>query len=204
MLTALRVAKFAAIGKHKDGGGLYLQVTSGKAGIAKSWLLRFTSPETRKGRWQGLGRFPQVSLREAREARDKALALVRSGIDPIEERKRQRAGASTLRTYASPVFGSLPVAAISTEHVLAALKPVWLTKPATASRARQRIERVLAFARVRGYCQGENPARWRDHLDQLLPKPSKVRAQGHHAATDYRDLPEFMAQLLGRSESHNP
>jgi len=68
-------------------------VTAGKAGIAKSWLLRFTSPETHKGRWQGLGRFPQVSLAEARKARDRALALVRNGIDPIEERARQRAGA---------------------------------------------------------------------------------------------------------------
>src|SRR5215813_12435841 len=97
MLTALGVAKIAAIGKHKDGGGLYLQVTSGKAGIGKSWLLRFTSPVTHKERSQGLGSWPQVSLAEARRARDKALALVRDGIDPIDERERRRAGADAAR-----------------------------------------------------------------------------------------------------------
>src|SRR4029453_17838214 len=97
MLTALRVAKIAAIGKHKDGGGLYLQVTSGKAGVGKSWLLRFTNPATRKERSQGFGAYPQVSLAEARKARDKALALVRSGIDPIDARERQRAGADAAK-----------------------------------------------------------------------------------------------------------
>jgi hypothetical protein len=78
---------------------------------------------------------------------------------------------NSLRDYASPSLGALPVDEITTEHVLECLKPAWFTRPETASRVRQRIERILDWARVRGFRQGENPARWRGHLDHLLPLP---------------------------------
>jgi integrase len=109
---------------------------------------------------------------------------------------------STLETYAAPIFGSLPVAAIDTGFVMRAIEPIWTTKPETASRLRGRIESVLDWARVRGYREGENPARWRGHLDQLLPARSKVRTVKHHAALPWRDVPTFMQYLNGFPAGH--
>jgi len=104
---------------------------------------------------------------------------------------------NTLASYAYPHFGDVPVAQIETSHVLAALEPIWTAKPETASRVRGRIENVLDAAKVQGARSGENPARWRGHLDHILPKPEKL-ARGHHAALPYADLPAFMAELAGR------
>src|SRR5262249_42485985 len=75
------------------------------------------------------------------------------------------------------------------------LEPIWTTKAETASRLRQRIEKVIDFAKVRGYREGENPARWRGHLDKLLPATSKVRKVQHHAALPYAELPAFLTRL---------
>jgi hypothetical protein len=114
--------------------------------------------------------------------------------------KHRQQWANTLRTYASPVFGSLPVEAITTEHVVEALRPIWLEKTETASRLRQRIERVLSWAAVQKFRQSENPARWRGHLDHLLPPPAKIRRVTRHSAMDYRDAPDFMARLRERDD----
>src|SRR5437762_11476415 len=76
-----------------------------------------------------------------------------------------------------------------------ALEPIWNHKPETASRVRGRIESILDWATARGYRQGENPARWRGHLENLLPKRSKVRRVEHHAALPYAQIGAFMAQL---------
>ena len=89
--------------------------------------------------------------------------------------------------------------AIDTVLVLKVLEPIWSTKPETAGRVRGRIEAVLDWAKVRGYRDGENPARWRGHLDKLLPNRRKVRAVKNHAAMPYRDMPEFMAELRDRT-----
>jgi integrase len=107
---------------------------------------------------------------------------------------------STLRTYASPVLGAVPVEQITTEKVLEALRPLWLKKPETASRVRQRIERVLDAARVQGLRGGENPARWRGHLDHLLPPKGRIAKVEHHAAMPYHDVLNLMAQLRDRTE----
>lgn len=88
--------------------------------------------------------------------------------------------------------------AIDTALVLNVLEPIWATKPETASRVRQRIENILDFAKVRGYRDGENPARWRGHLDKLLPASSKVRAVEHLASLPYSELPLFLACLRTR------
>ncbi len=101
----------------------------------------------------------------------------------------------TLSTYAEPIIGGLPVQTIDTALVLKVLEPIWTDKPETASRLRGRIESVLDWAKVRGYRQGENPARWRGHLDKLLPAPAKIRRVEHHAALAYAELPDFMAAL---------
>jgi integrase len=87
------------------------------------------------------------------------------------------------------------VSEIGLYDVLAILKPVWNTKPETASRLRGRLERVLAFCKTKGWRTGENPAAWRGNLDTLLPKPSKLKAEAHHAAMAYVDVPAFLAKL---------
>jgi integrase len=106
--------------------------------------------------------------------------------------------ASTLAAYASPVFGTLPVQAVDVGLVTRALEVIWSTKPETASRVRGRIEAVLDWAKVRGYRNGENPARWRGHLDHLLPARTKVRKVEHDAALPYGQIGAFMQALRER------
>lgn len=102
---------------------------------------------------------------------------------------------STLETYVFPIFGKLPVAAIDVGLVMQAVEPIWTAKPETAGRVRGRIESVLDWATARGYRDGENPARWRGHLDNLLPARAKVQRVEHHAALPYGDVGAFMAEL---------
>ena len=105
----------------------------------------------------------------------------------------------TLRDYAYPIIGDLPVGEVNTDLIKQVLKPIWTTKPETASRVRSRMEAVLDWAKVSGFRNGENPARWRGHLDHLLPAPSKVRRVRHHPALPYVDIPEFMEALRARN-----
>jgi integrase len=102
---------------------------------------------------------------------------------------------ATIENYANPVFGDLPVGDVATTHVLAAIEPIWLSKPETASRLRGRIERILDFAKTRGWRSGENPAAWKGHLALTLPARSKVRKVEHHAALPWRDIGDFMLTL---------
>lgn len=105
---------------------------------------------------------------------------------------------ATLETYAYPVLGNLPVASIDTAFVMQCLSPIWITKNETASRLRGRIEKVLAWATTHGYRHGENPARWRGHLDNLLAAPSDVQEVKHHAALPFKEMGVFMADLRTR------
>lgn len=105
---------------------------------------------------------------------------------------------NTIATYCSPVFGKLPVQLVDVGLVMKVVEPLWISKPETAGRLRGRIERILDWAKVRGYRDGENPARWRGHIDQLLPARGKVARVKHHAALPYSELPVFMAQLKDR------
>jgi integrase len=111
--------------------------------------------------------------------------------------KHRAQWASTIKTYCFSI-ATLPVGTIDTALVVKVLQPIWNTKPETASRLRGRIESVLDWATVRGFRQGENPARWRGHLDKLLPAKNKVRRVEHHAALPYADMPTFMAKLDGQ------
>jgi integrase len=105
---------------------------------------------------------------------------------------------ASLRNNVSPVVGGLPINAIDTALVLRALEPIWTTKPNVANRIRARIESILDWARVRGFREGENPARWRGHLDHLLPRPSKVKAPEHHPSLPYSEMNAFMRRLRER------
>ena len=216
-LTARKV-ETAKAGKYSDGGNLYLIVSPTGS---RKWVLRFTWRGQAKE--MGLGSAASVPLSDARENAASARRKIAQGLNPIEERKRDdgiptfgvmaddvretlSAGfrndkhkaqwKSTLETYAVPLRGK-PVDTIATDDVLAVLKPIWTTKPETASRVRGRIEKVLDAAKAKSFRTGENPARWRGHLDHLLPRPSKL-TRGHHAAMPYENVATFMAKLRER------
>jgi integrase len=218
-LNARSVATITECGRHADGGGLYLSI-SPNGGRRWVFLYRWHGKPTEIG----LGSARDVSLARARELAANARAKLAEGSNPKDVRRS--AGASfgecadqliaamgpswrnkkhaaqwemTLRDYAAPLR-RLPVDKVTTDDVLSVLKPLWHSKPETASRLRGRIERVLDAAKAKGLRIGENPARWRGHLDQLLPKRQQL-TRGHHAAMDYADLPAFMGCLRGREGS---
>jgi len=110
--------------------------------------------------------------------------------------KHREAFLSTLKAHVFAVIGDMDVAAIDTRDVLRAIEPHWTTKAVTIDRTRNRIEQVLDWCVVRGHRPpGTNPARWKGHLDQVLPAPRKLAPVEHHAAMDYRQLPAFMTQV---------
>lgn len=105
---------------------------------------------------------------------------------------------STIATYASPIIGNLPVAAVDTALVVQVLQPIWIEKTETATRLRSRLENILDWATVSHFRKGENPARWRGHLDKLLAKPEKVARVVHHPALPWQEIGAFMAELRQR------
>ncbi|WP_248796823.1 tyrosine-type recombinase/integrase [Pseudomonas sp. MWU13-2105] len=107
---------------------------------------------------------------------------------------------NTLTTYAYPVLENLSAKEVTTEHVLKVLTPIWQVKPETASRVRNRLEMVLDAAKVRGLREGENPARWRGHLDKLLPPRSRVKSVVHHPALPWVEMPAFMKEISKHDE----
>ena len=224
-LSAPTINNKKEAGYYADGGNLYLRIAPGGT---KGWIFRFALDG--KTRDAGLGPYPTVGLKEAREEAHRWRQLVAKGIDPIEARKEEQQAArldalkatsfeqcaeafiesheagwqsekhrrqwrSTLATYVFPVMGKASVGAIDTTLVQKALDPLWTSKPETAVRVRGRIESILDWAKVRGHREGENPARWRGHLDQLLPAKAKVRSVVHHAALPYREIATFAANL---------
>jgi integrase len=114
--------------------------------------------------------------------------------------KHRAQWSSTLAAYAFPLIGDLAISTIDTALVLKCVEPIWNEKPETAKRVRGRIESVLDWAAARNFRQGDNPARWRGHLDKLLPSPSRVRAVKHHSAIGWQDIPQFMVELRARQE----
>lgn len=131
--------------------------------------------------------------------RQAAAAYIEAHGDSWKNPKHRAQWASTLETYVYPIAGDLHVKDVSQEHVLKILEPIWKTKNETASRVRGRIESVLDWATVRGYRSGDNPARWKGHLDHLLPAASKVRKVEHRKALPFADMPAFMKQLRSQA-----
>jgi integrase len=111
--------------------------------------------------------------------------------------KHQQQWRNTLSTYVYPIVGDLPVGDVATGHVLEIIEPLWKLKPETASRVRGRIETVLDAAKARGYREGENPARWRGHIAQILPARSRL-TRGHHKAMPYAEIPAFLTHLRAK------
>lgn len=129
----------------------------------------------------------------------KAVAEAHIGANEASWRndKHRQQWRNTLASYVYPVMGDLPIADIATAHVLKILEPIWRDKPETASRIRGRIETILDAAKARGYREGENPARWRGHVAQILPARARL-SRGHHKAMPYEAIPAFMANLRER------
>lgn len=113
--------------------------------------------------------------------------------------KHRRQWRSSLEQYAGPVIGHLPVDRVELAHVLQVLEPVWRTRTETASRVRGRMEKVLDYATVSGFREGDNPARWRGNLDAILPAPSKLKKVQHHRALPWAEVPAFMRALRHRT-----
>lgn len=228
-LTVKQVEKIireAKPGATADGEGLYLRITPQGS---SSWQYRYTI--NGKRRLMGLGGCADVGLAEARDLATDARKKVKQGIDPLEAKEEEKAEQAkavtfkdaadeyiklhrdgwknakhgqqwenTLSQYVHPKFGAVPVHEVDTPMVLAVLKPIWQERPETANRVRNRIELVIDAARAQGIFTGSNPAAWRGHLDKLLPKRSKA-SKTHHAAMDYRKLPEFYARLKAERSS---
>ncbi len=219
-LTALAVEGQSRAGRHSDGGGLYLNVT--KTG-SKSWVFLFPNKiQKGKKREMGLGAYPAISLANARQRAEECRQKIAHGLDPLDERGRhiQKSFGECADAYFDAMKGEWsnikthykwhralnhyceairpkPISDIGTEDVLLVLNPIWQTKSETASKLRGKIERVIDYAKSRGWRTGENPARWRGHLQNILPKPKKL-THGHLPAMDYRDVPAFFDRLQQR------
>ena len=218
-LTAIQAAKLAAPGRHSDGGGLYLFIDNAKR---RRWIFMYTRHGKRSE--LGLGGGRDMSLAAARTEAAALRAILAAGGDPKSERDKLKGVPSfgdfadayveamapswrnskhvaqwkmTLTKYAAPLRHR-PVDEITTHEILKVLEPLWKRTPETAERLRGRIENVLSAAKAKGHRCGENPALWRGHLDQLLPKRHRL-SRGHHAALPFAATPAFMEDLRGRS-----
>jgi integrase len=221
-LGALDVKRLTEPGLHAVGTvpGLYLSV---RESGAKSWILRTTIGAKRSD--MGLGGYPAVPLANAWERARAALGSIRDGRNPIAERESKQAAITwtfkacalayieqfkpgwknakhgqqwenTLETYVYKHFGHKHVKDVDTEDVVSAIGKEWSTKNETMVRIRNRIELVLSWAAAKGHRpKGFNPAQWRGHLDQVLPKPSKVNKRKHHEAVPVDGMYAFMARL---------
>jgi integrase len=224
-LTDRQVRTVTSPGLYGDGGGLGLRV---QPHGGKSWTLRYQLRG--KARELGLGAYPAVTLKRARELAAEARTKLAEQRDPLAEREAQAAAnalaeaknvtfrdfaeayilrkkpewsnpkhagqwSATFEQHVYPKIGNVSIADVDTDLVLDVLNEIWIEKTVTAQRVRGRIENVLDAARAQGKRTGENPARWRGHLQVMLPNPRKVKNVRHFPSLDYAALPEFFARL---------
>lgn len=224
-LSAAAVARQKQPGHYGDGGGLWLQVSTvgtkswvfrftrlGKAremglGALHTVSLAEAREKAATCRKQLVDGIDPIEARATQRLTAQAAAARALTFDQCAEQyiethraswrneKHASQWTATLATYAGPVFGKLPVDAVDTALVLKALSPIWTSKTETAKRVRGRIESVLAWATVQKMRSGDNPARWRGHLDNLLASPDKVAKVEHHAALPYIRAGAFMQAL---------
>lgn len=222
-LSARGAAALSAPGRHSDGGGLYLSIS---ADGRRRWVFFFAKGG--RQREMGLGSARDVTLARARLLAEECRGHLAEGRDPIEERKLKRERDKPVPTFGEAAdnllaeiekdwtnekhryqwkraleveaksLRSMPVNKIEVEHILKVLRPIWREKPETASRVRNRIERVLDASAALGHRSKENPARWRGNLDSLLGKRDRL-TRGHHKAVPIDDMPDFVQLLRSRS-----
>jgi integrase len=227
-LTSLQVTRLGP-GMHPDGDGLYLKVAPGGSRSWAFRYKRHGDPHEMglgpvgtiglaqarelaidKRRLLATGIDPIDHRRaEAKAAKAQAAramsfkdfaTVFMDGRDAgLRNGKHRQQWRSTLSTYAYPVLGAVPIADIDVEMVLRVLRPIWASKPETASRVRGRIEVIIDAATAQGLFNRANPARWRGHLAHILPAKSMIRMVTHHAAMDWREVPDFVADLRERA-----
>ena len=230
-LSQGHVQKLKTPGVHSDGGGLILRIAKGgskqwqfryrwngkerymglggvqtvslsqareKALYARQAILDGVDPIDQRKRLKQAALSEAISVVTFREASEQYIKVQSPSWKNAKHRAQWH---STLETYAWPVIGNLSVADIDTTAVLRVLEPIWHTKNETASRLRGRIESVLDWAAVRNYRTGENPARWKGHLQSQLPSTRRVNPVRHHSALQYREVGAFMGSLRKRSGS---
>jgi len=224
-LNALAVNSIKEAGLYSDGEGLYLQVTVAgvkswlyrymRKGVARTMGLgplhavslakaRIKKDVYKAQLFEGIDPF------DAREEHQKARAKVDNLTVTFQKcaeachaaqfggwrnAKHADQWINTLKTHAFPEIGSVAVEEVDVNRIMKVLEPIWAVKTETASRVRGRIESVLDWARVMGYRTGENPARWKGHLDHLLPPRSKVSKVEHHAALPFGEIADFIVLL---------
>ena len=219
VLSAKKVEKLSTPGRYCDGGGLDLVID--KSG-RRYWIFRFQIAGRRQN--MSLGSADVISLADARLAAENARGQAARGANPLLTRKRAAAAptlseaADAYITLRAPLWSGreterawrrsfalhaaalrdVPVNTLTTEDILSVLRPIWIDKAETAGKVRERVERVLDAARAAGHREGDNPARWRGHLEFMLP-PRRKLTRGHHRALSYDELPAFMARLRGLS-----
>ena len=224
-LSSLTVKHARKPGMLADGDGLYLQVTRANArswifryyrngksremGLGSLKAVSLAGARLKAAACRGLladGTDP-IAARDAKRTQQAledaraitfdqcAEAFITAHGAAWKNQKHFAQWKATLRTYVSPVFGSLPVQVVDVALIMKVLEPIWSTKPETAARIRGRIESVLNWAKARGYRSGENPALWKGHLSNLLPAHSKIAKVKHHAALPYDQTSHFMDTL---------
>lgn len=225
-LSARTVTTAKGPARLADGDGLYLVVDATGA-RRWLFMFKWAGKRKEMGLGSAGDGPGEVGLAKARELRNAALELVGQGINPIEARKAPapapeavvtfgavaldliasmtprwknpktaKQWENSLRTHA-PAVWAMPVRDVALADVLAALKPIWSAKAETAARVRERMERVLGAAKVRGLRTGDNPAAWKENLSELLPRLRGLQ-RGHFTALPYQEVPAFMAELRGR------
>ena len=224
-LNSLAMKKLTKPGRYGDGGGLWLQVRDaehrswllrykvdgrerqlglGPVDLVSLAEAREAALAARKLVFQGVDPIEQRKATKLARRAEAAAALTFQDVAARyiaaheaswRNEKHRAQWVSTLTTYVYPQFGGRPVALVDTGMVMGVLDGLWQEKPETASRLRGRIESVLDYAKARGWRTDENPARWRGHLENLLPKRSKLARVEHHAAMRWADVGELMARL---------
>ncbi|MFJ3487166.1 tyrosine-type recombinase/integrase [Pseudomonas sp. NPDC090202] len=212
-----RIGEISIPGVYQDKNGLSLKV---RASGSRSWTLRYQFNGKRHD--VGLGSYPEVGLADARKKATELRAQIAKGIDPLEQRKeaaiasvsvddtaatyieRHSLGWSTkhtsqwrnsIATYVSPLVGQMAIAEMQTHHVTKILDPIWMAKPETARRVRNRLETLIDFAESSGHFRGDNPARWKGHLQNIMPKQSVTKTP--MKAMEFSRMPYFMLILDG-------
>lgn len=228
-LTALAVSKKKEPGHYGDGGGLWLQISksgskswvfrfafSGKQremglGPVHTVTLQEARAKARECRSTLLEGKDPIETRSASrliEALERAkmmtfdqcaAAYIAAHRSSWKNAKHANQWENTLETYASPIIGKMPVALVDTALVVKVLSPIWQTKTETATRLRGRIESILGWATVSQYRQGDNPARWRGHLDNLLADPARSKRTVHHPALPWQEMGAFMVDLRAQA-----
>ena len=223
LLKANEINKIKQKGIYSDGDGLRLRVDKNNN---KNWVFRYSM--FGKSKDMGLGKFPIVTLNDARQKLVNAKKIIYEGKDPIKLKKEKQIELkrksitfkkirdefietfqvewsnskhknqwiNTLKTYADPIIGDLAPSEIKTHHILSILKPIWSSKHETASRVRQRLERIFSYCIASDFMDRPNPASLKDNLEFLLPKVSKSLSVQHLRSLDYQDLPFLIPKLI--------